>query len=123
MKKILALLTLSLFAFSAHSAEVAKSATEVHPLLLGSKIPNSTVQKLDGKNTILGSFAHGTPTVIVFYRGGWCPYCNRQLSALGQVYPELEKLGFQVIGISPDTPEELSKSLDKNKISYTLLSD
>jgi peroxiredoxin len=35
----------------------------------------------------------------------------------------LKKLGVQILAISPDKPEELKKSIDKNKLNYQLLSD
>ncbi len=63
------------------------------------------------------------PSVVVFYRGGWCPYCNAHLGQLATVEPELVKLGYQVLAISPDRPEALRESLDKGGYSYQLLSD
>ena len=61
--------------------------------------------------------------MIVFYRGGWCPYCNLQLSGLRLIEKDLQTLGYQLIAISPDRPEELRKTLGKDKLTYTLLSD
>jgi peroxiredoxin len=63
------------------------------------------------------------PAILVFYRGGWCPYCNTQLSELRLITAEAEALGYQVIAISPDRPEELAKTMTKDKLDYTLLSD
>ena len=60
---------------------------------------------------------------MVFYRGGWCPYCNRHLSAIGQSKDEILNLGYQIIAISPDSSEELKKSVDKNELAYDLYSD
>ncbi len=63
------------------------------------------------------------PSVIVFYRGGWCPYCNLHLSELQTIEADVIKAGYQIIAISPDSPESLQASISKNKLSYLLLSD
>jgi peroxiredoxin len=65
----------------------------------------------------------GKPAILVFYRGGWCPYCNLQLSELRLIRQPAEALGYQIIAISPDLPAELAKTLGKDKLDYTLLSD
>jgi peroxiredoxin len=59
----------------------------------------------------------------VFYRGSWCPFCNRQLAALGELQPKLAELGFQILAVSPDTAEGLGKMAGKNHLTYRLLSD
>mgnify|MGYP001551593101 CR=1 FL=1 len=63
------------------------------------------------------------PTVLIFYRGGWCPFCNAQMSGLEGVQKELTDAGYQLLAISPDKPEELGKSVAKHTLTYTLLSD
>jgi peroxiredoxin len=60
---------------------------------------------------------------LVFYRGGWCPYCNRHLSALQTVHDELSELGFALLAVSPDRPERLPETAAKNEVGYRLLSD
>ena len=62
-------------------------------------------------------------TVLVFYRGGWCPYCNAHLAALGETEKQLLDLGYQIIAISPDAPKSLRVTDDKQKLNYLLLSD
>ena len=63
------------------------------------------------------------PTVIMFYRGGWCPYCNKHLTEIKGVESKIIKLGFQIIAISPDSPENLQLTDSKNTLSYSLYSD
>lgn len=62
-------------------------------------------------------------TVLVFYRGSWCPFCNRQLAALGELEPQLFALGYQILAVSPDSAEGLKKMAGKNHLTYRLLSD
>lgn len=99
------------------------AVAEVKPLKPGQSVPAVKLKTADGKPFDLQAAAKEQPLVIIFYRGGWCPYCNRHLGELQQLEPELRKLGFLIIAISPDRPEKISESLEKGKMTYTLLSD
>lgn len=105
------------------AAELASAPDQVRPVLLGSKLPDVPLRTVDGAETTLARQLAGKPAILVFYRGGWCPYCNLQLSELRLIEDQAKALGYQMIAISPDRPEELSKTLDKNDLTYTLLSD
>lgn len=63
------------------AGDVAKSANEVRPILVGDKVPNVVVHTVDGKPFELAKSVAEQKSVIVFYRGGWCPYCNLHLSS------------------------------------------
>lgn len=88
-----------------------------------STAPNSRIKDLNGKTVQFHSVLEKSPSVVIFYRGGWCPYCNVHLKDLRKVEKELKGLGVQIIAISPDKPSELKESLDKNKLGYKLFSD
>lgn len=102
---------------------IPQKPEDISPLLNGEKIPKAILSDVAGKKFDLNKAVSEKPTVLIFYRGGWCPYCSRQLSGLQQAAPELERLGYQLIAISTDTPEELMQSATKEKLDYTLLSD
>ncbi len=102
---------------------IATSPTEVHPLLLGSPLPDVTLQALDGSAVGLKQAVAGKPALLVFYLGGWCPYCNLQLQGLRNIRERLEALGYRLIAISPDSPQSMQATLDKTPVEYTLLSD
>lgn len=104
-------------------SEIATDPTAIAPLLIGEKIPNITLSHVSGKKINLLELAAQKPSVIVFYRGGWCPYCNLHLSELQTIEPDIIKAGYQIIAISPDSPESLQASISKNKLNYLLLSD
>jgi peroxiredoxin len=101
----------------------AKSADQVTPLLISSKIPDVSLKNLDGETVSLRDQVSEKPAILVFYRGGWCPYCSRHLSELQKIEDELYEIGYQLLAISPDRPEKLKAALEKNKLDYTLLSD
>lgn len=113
----------ALFAARADDETVAASASEVKPIKVGAKAPDTAVRTLDGKETPFRKVLNGKPAAVIFYRGGWCPFCNRHLSDLMTVKDELASLGFQIVAVTPDTPEELKKTMEKQKVDYTLVSD
>jgi peroxiredoxin len=108
---------------AAAQPEWPQSERAVSPLLLGSPLPDVTLRTLDDATVSLKDAIAGKPAVLVFYRGGWCPYCNLQLSGLRLIRKELETEGYALIAISPDSPAELRKTLDKAALDYQLLSD
>jgi len=64
------------------------------------------------------------PVVVVFYRGGWCPYCTKHLSVLKEVKPQIDSLGFELIAITPDDFSNLDSSIVRGKgLDYQLFSD
>jgi peroxiredoxin len=124
MKNTLLALSFLFFSIMASAQiELPKSATEISPLLIGEKIPNFTLKSADNVEINLSDTFSKKRTILVFYRGGWCPYCNIQLSALGQSEKELLDLGYQIIAVSPDSPKNLKATDEKNKLNYLLLSD
>ncbi len=118
------LFLLACFGVAASDAPAFPStAADIRPLLLGTAMPDVALATPAGKATSLAEAVGGKPAILVFYRGGWCPYCNLQLSELRLIEDEAETLGYQVIAISPDSPASLSATLGKTPLDYTLLSD
>jgi peroxiredoxin len=123
MKKIICLALLAI-GLSVHAQnDLPKLATEIAPLLIGEKIPNFNLKSVENTNVNLTELISKKRTVLVFYRGGWCPYCNAHLAALGEAEKQLLDLGYQIIAISPDAPKSLKVTDDKEKLNYLLLSD
>ncbi|MEJ5351721.1 MAG: peroxiredoxin-like family protein [Melioribacteraceae bacterium] len=102
---------------------VANTAEEVCPIKISSEIPDVKVQTLSGKEISIKEIVKGKKSIIIFYRGGWCPYCNMHLSDLQTIENDLIKIGYKLIAISMDKPENLKASLEKHKLKYELYSD
>ena len=116
-------LLLSLFASISLGAAIPSSPAEVQPLEVGSAVPAATVQTADGKDVQLAELTTGKPSVIIFYRGGWCPYCTRQLAGLGEIEPELKARGYQILALSTDNAEHAAATDAEFEVSYQLLAD
>lgn len=120
-----ALLSVSfmLFAFAIVAQPYPDKAVDISPLLIGEKAPKVILTHLNGKTDSLTTILSKQETVLIFYRGGWCPFCNVQLTELQAIESDILKLGYQIVAISPDSPENLKSSIEKNKLNYQLLSD
>ncbi len=108
---------------------VAPSAEEIEPVKTGELAPEFTVRTVDDEPYVFDPENLDAPTVIVTFRGGWCPYCNLHLSELRHVVPELAGMGVDVLFLSGDRPEILYSSLEQETqediegMGYTILSD
>ncbi|PKB17311.1 peroxiredoxin-like family protein [Flavobacterium sp. 5] len=123
MKKVISLILLVIGFVGNAQNDLPKLPTEVSPLLISEKIPSANLKATDGATIDLAKMLASKKTILVFYRGGWCPYCNMHLMALNDAEKELLNLGYQIIAISPDSPKNLKITDEKDKINYTLLSD
>jgi peroxiredoxin len=103
--------------------QIADTALNVTPLLIGQSAPNSKLQTVNGDPVSLKALTMQKPTVLIFYRGGWCPYCNRQLAGLKDIEDKLDALGYQILAISPETPAQLQEQKLQTKFAVQLLAD
>ena len=115
MKTILSILLLG--------AALAHAETNATPLKVGDSIPDVKLRTEDDKEVSLRKLVSEKPTVLIFYRGGWCPFCNRHLQSLAGIEDDLNKAGVQLLAISMDQPAKLKATPDREKLHYRLLSD
>ena len=104
-------------------ASIPDDPQQVQPLAMGARAPIFAARTMEGALRTFSPDGYKKPTVVLFYRGGWCPYCNTQLSDLHLIEPRLRRSGFEIVFLSTDRPELLYSSLKATDIHYTLLSD
>jgi peroxiredoxin len=63
------------------------------------------------------------PVVLVFYRGQWCPFCNKQLKKLEDSLSLISAKGATLVAVTPEKPENVNKTIAKTKASYPILFD
>jgi len=63
------------------------------------------------------------PLLVVFYRGGWCPYCNFEIHQLTAAFADYQKRGVLPVAISVDRLDEASKTAATYVIPFPVLSD
>ena len=100
-----------------------EKAEDIAPLLIGETVPDATLTALDGSSVSFETVAAEKPTVLIFYRGGWCPYCNKHLSEIGRQENAIRELGYQIIAVSPDKFENLNETITQDSMGYRLYSD
>lgn len=121
--KFIVIVISSILAVARLEAQVPLKPEDISPLLIGEDIPAATLKSLNGDDVELKQLLKKRKTVLIFYRGGWCPYCNAHLSEVGRMEKDLVNLGYQVIAVTPDAPALLQSTVDKTEVKYTLLSD
>ena len=105
------------------TAELRASGIETTALPLGAALPALTLPDATGKPVDLRALNAKGPLVIVFYRGGWCPYCNLELREWQRLLPQLQALGGTLVAISPQTPDNSLSTSEKNELAFPVLSD
>lgn len=126
MKKLMLVVIASILSFqvlAVDRAQIREKAEDVTPILNGATVPKATVKTADGSPVSLQAMLMQKPSVIVFYRGGWCPYCSRQLAELKDIEQDLVAEGYQIIAISPESVEKLQSQKLETEFAATLISD
>jgi len=60
----------------------------------------------------------GELTVVLVYRGGWCPYCNGQLRAFQRAQDQLAELGARVVALSVDDATATQETIDRQRLTF-----
>ena len=109
--------------------QLPESAAETTPLKTGDRAPSFTVRTVDNEDFDFNPDGLERTTILISFRGGWCPYCNMHLSELRAVIPQIREQGADILFLSNDPPEQLYNTLKKETrddiagLDYTILSD
>ncbi len=104
-------------------AQIPEKPEDISPLLIGESIPDVTLWDAENQAISLAAILKAKPTVLVFYRGGWCPFCNVQLSSLARSQEEILKLGYQIVAVSPEDYQNIEPTKSNDKLNYSVYSD
>jgi len=92
-------------------------------LFIGSKAPDFKGADQRGNDIHLKDLLKKGKVVLLFYRGYWCPYCNRELSRLQDSLGLILDKGATVIAVTPEKPENIGKTVEKTKAEFSILHD
>jgi peroxiredoxin len=109
---------LSIFFMGTTLLTTAQDTTQPTGLMVGDKAPNITGKSFDLKKTLKDG-----AVIVLFYRGQWCPFCNKQLKNFNDSLQMLKDKGATVIAITPETEENSMKTIEKSKASFTIIND
>lgn len=102
----------------------ALAASNTPNLAPGTAVPDAALLTATGASTTVADVLGGSPAVLVFYRGGWCPYCNVALRSYhADLLLQLEGLGVKLVAISPQRPDQSLSTQEKAELSFDVVSD
>lgn len=93
-------------------------------LKAGDKAPVFTGVDQNGKTvTLKNALKAHRNVVLFFYRGQWCPYCNKHIKELQDSLNLLTEKDVYVIGVTPETKENIDKTIKKTSAGFSILQD
>jgi peroxiredoxin len=92
-------------------------------LSVGSQAPDFIAANQNGKSVKLYEITADKLVVLIFYRGFWCPYCNRYLQRYADSLEMITKRGSEVIAVTPERMENIQKTIEKTEFQASILID
>lgn len=89
----------------------------------GDQAPDVTLLSVDNEEVRLSDLWEQDLTALVFYRGDFCPACNRYLHSLQERSDEFRSAGLQVVAVSADQPSVEQKTVQAHGLNFAVLSD
>lgn len=97
---------------------IEKSARQVGDAAIDAKLMG-----WNGETVQLSELWNDGPIVLMWYRGGWCPYCNLQLRAMQKSLKQIEGTGAKLVVLTPELPEKAKETAAANDIDFVALHD
>src|SRR5271154_1873765 len=107
-------------AYQAVIGQLSRAESTNQALKVGDTMPPFVLPNAEGhlvaSERLLG---HGA-LAITFFRGNWCPYCQRALQALETVLARIHAAGGQLVALTPDVGTHLAKTKHQLKLEYEI---
>lgn len=92
-------------------------------LEIGSKAPDISASDQTGHQVSLSDEIKDSIIIVQFYRGEWCPHCNRHMSYLQDSIRQIRALGAKVIAITPENQENIELTMRQTKANFSFIHD
>lgn len=92
-------------------------------IAVGQPAPDAIVTDADGHAVRVHDLFSDGPILLVFYRGGWCPFCSMEIHELTVAYPQYQRRGIRPVAISVDRAEASAHTRATYAIPFPVLSD
>jgi peroxiredoxin len=90
---------------------------------VGTVAPTFSGTDVNGNPVDLAALREKGPVVLFFYRGSWCPICNKHLAAVQDSLQLILDKGASVVAITPETPESVAGIIAKSGASFPIVHD
>ncbi|MDD5051265.1 MAG: peroxiredoxin-like family protein [Sulfuricurvum sp.] len=101
-----------------HSYHLEKNIPKV-----GDRAIGFTLKDIHGNVFTLDEALKRSPVVLIWYRGGWCPYCNIQLAYYQKYHDAIKNAGGRLVAIAPEVPNMGKVTQQDHAIDFDILSD
>lgn len=92
-------------------------------LATGEILPADLTFVEHGRGPVTAAELRGRPTVLLFYRGNWCPLCMAQVGEIAARWGEIEALGAQVALVSPQDERHTRALAARHQVGFRYLRD
>jgi len=117
MKRFFSLFILLHVAFCLFAQEAPEG------LFINSKAPDFKATDQSGNEVRLKDLLKKGKVVLLFYRGNWCPHCNRYLKKLEDSLSLIKEKGATVVAITAELPEGIARTVGKTSAEFPILHD
>lgn len=107
----------------AANQQLAASDILAKAIKVGDTAPDFSLPDATGETVTLSKLLESGPVVVLWYRGGWCPYCNTTLKGYAAAAEQIRAAGGTLVAISPEKPDNSLDTQQKLELAYTVLSD
>src|SRR5438270_10755988 len=117
MKKIV------LFFFALLSIHFINAQERPEGLFINSKAPEFKAEDQNGQQVSLKELRKKGPVVVVFYRGYWCPYCNKYLKKLQDSLQLITDKHATLVAITPEAKEGIDSTVLRTGATFPIIYD
>jgi len=100
------------------AADAGSDAPEI-----GSVLPAFLLPDNEGRLVSSPELQSVGPLVVSFNRGHWCAFCQLELLALAEIYPEVRRLGGELVSVMPDRAAPTNRLKETFNIPFRVLTD
>lgn len=122
-RAVIVTLAATLIAACSSSKQAANPVEPDSLRVVGDPMPDAVLRTVDNQPMALRSLYADRPVVITFYRGGWCPYCNKALEQWDGRMGDIQAAGAHFVAITPERPELVGNTVDKYDLDFPVYSD
>ena len=114
---------LFLFVLLSVSGLVGFAQEKPEGLFINSKAADFKATDQNGTEIVLKDLRKKGPVVIMFYRGYWCPYCNKALRRMNDSLQLIKDKGATLIAITPEGKQGVDSTIAKTGATFSIITD